>query len=118
VAKILTRLARETDAVVVVTLIPDMTVTPRFRDSPERDAIGRAVRVFNERLATQARARHADVVDLYTASQREVPGRPELLAGDGYHPSDLGYARWAELMWPTVRARIRGARTAELPWAM
>jgi lysophospholipase L1-like esterase len=46
------------------------------------------------------------VVDLYAASRREVPGRPELLARDGYHPSDLGYARWAELMWDAVRPRI------------
>ena len=31
----------------------------------------------------------------------------ELLARDGYHPSDLGYARWADLMWDAVRTRIR-----------
>jgi lysophospholipase L1-like esterase len=113
VAKILTRLTRETDAVVVVTLIPDMTVTPKFRNSPQRDAIADAVRRFNERLAEQARLVRAGVVDIYTASQREVPGRPELLAGDGYHPSDLGYARWAELMWPTVQARIAGTRASD-----
>jgi lysophospholipase L1-like esterase len=46
-------------------------------------------------------------VDLYEASRREVPSRPELMAGDGYHPSDLGYARWAELMWDAVQSRIR-----------
>jgi lysophospholipase L1-like esterase len=25
---------------------------------------------------------------------------------DGYHPSDAGYARWAELVWAGVEARI------------
>jgi len=46
------------------------------------------------------------VVDLYGPSRREVPERPELVAADGYHPSDLGYARWAELMWDAVVTRI------------
>jgi len=113
IAKILTRLTRESDAVVLVTLIPDMTVTPRFRTSEKRDAIAAAVRRFNDLLATQARLAHADVIDIYTASQREVPAHPELLATDGYHPSDLGYARWAALMWPAVRARITATRTPD-----
>ena len=118
VTKILTRLTRETDAAVVVTLIPDMTVTPKFRNSEKREAIADAVHRFNERLAEQARVARADVVDIYTASQREVPGHPELLARDGYHPSDLGYARWADLMWPAVRARIAGTRASDPPWSM
>jgi len=60
-----------------------------------------------EALAAVADRHGAIVVDLYAASRREVPRRPELLALDGYHPSDLGYARWAELMWEAVRTRIK-----------
>lgn len=106
VEKILNMLARETRAVVVVSLTPDLAVTPRFRTSPARDAVGRLTQNFNDVLRRLATPRGMALVDLYSASQAEVPARPELVAGDGYHPSDAGYARWAELMWAGLRPRI------------
>jgi lysophospholipase L1-like esterase len=104
---ILLTLTRQTSAVVVVNLIPDLTVTPRFRGNAEAATLGRAVPVFNEALSRRARANGVEVADLYEPSRREVPQRPELIAADGYHPSDQGYARWAELMWPGIAVRIR-----------
>jgi lysophospholipase L1-like esterase len=106
VERILDALARDTDAVVVVNLIPDMTVTPRFRGTDAEARVRDRVVAQNDILAAQARALGVEVVDLYAASRREVPGRPELISADGYHPSDAGYARWAELMWAGVDARI------------
>ncbi len=106
VETILTALADKTRAVAVVNLIPDLAVTPRFRSSPARDTVGQLTRQFNDALRRQAKRRGMAVVDLYTASQVEVPARPELVGGDGYHPSDAGYARWAELMWAGLRPRI------------
>jgi acyl-CoA thioesterase I len=103
---ILGRLARETDAVVVVNLLPDLAVTPRFRTRNTAPLLGRLSAEFNDVVARTAKRHGALVVDLYGASRREVPGHPELLAADGYHPSDLGYARWAELMWDAVRTRL------------
>lgn len=61
---------------------------------------------FNAVLAGQGRRYGVELVDLYGPSQREVPANPGLLADDGYHPSDDGYARWAELMWTGVEARM------------
>ena len=103
---ILGRLRDETTAVAIVNLIPDLAVTPRFRAHPERDAVGRQTVLFNAALERRGRAYGAELVDLYGASQREVPARPELVGADGYHPSDVGYARWAELVWAGVQARI------------
>ena len=103
---ILGRLSRETTAVLVVNLIPDLAVTPRFSRSREREAVGRQTVVFNDALGRTGRAHGAELVDLYAASRREVPLRPELIWSDGYHPSDAGYARWAELVWTGVEARI------------
>jgi acyl-CoA thioesterase I len=103
---ILGRLRAETTAVVVVNLIPDLVVTPRFRAHRERDALAWQTVLFNEVLKRRGRAYGAELVDLYAASQREVPARPELVGPDGYHPSDVGYARWAELVWAGIRARI------------
>jgi lysophospholipase L1-like esterase len=108
-ATIFAALREQTGAVVVASLIPDLGVTPRFRGSPERDAVARRSVLFNDALRRRARSDGAVLVDLYTASRREVPRRPELVGRDGYHPSDLGYARWAELMWQVIRKRIGGA---------
>ena len=103
---ILGRLAADTQAVVVVNLLPDLAVTPRFRNRDSAPLVGRLSAEFNAVVARLAKRHGALVVDLYEASRREVPGHPELLAADGYHPSDLGYARWAELMWEAVRTRL------------
>ena len=103
---ILGRLRDETTAVTVVNLIPDLVVTPRFRAHRERDALARQTVLFNEALERRSRAYGAELVDLYAASQREVPASPELIGADGYHPSNVGYARWAELVWAGIQARI------------
>ena len=103
---ILGRLARETRALVVANLLPDLAVTPRFHASRAREAVGRQTVLFNEALARGARTHRVALVDLYEPSRREVPERPELVWSDGYHPSDAGYARWAELLWRGVEAGI------------
>ena len=52
---ILGRLRHETTALAVVNLIPDLTVTPRFRAHRARDAVGRQTVLFNEALERQGR---------------------------------------------------------------
>jgi lysophospholipase L1-like esterase len=106
VEAILAALHGRTGAVVVVSLLPDLAVTPRFRASEARQAVARRTEAFNQALAARARAWGAEIVDLHGPSRLEVPRRPELVASDGYHPSDAGYARWAELMWAAVQARL------------
>ncbi|MEK7880148.1 MAG: SGNH/GDSL hydrolase family protein [candidate division NC10 bacterium] len=102
---ILRALTRETRAVVVLNLIPDLTVTPRFRGRAIAASMSARVSAFNRALSRQGQRYGAEVVDLYGPSQREIPEHPEFVAGDGYHPSDQGYARWAELMWQGIEAR-------------
>jgi lysophospholipase L1-like esterase len=106
VKTILRRLTGETSAVVVANLLPDLAVTPRFRATPDRDAVGAQTVRFNEALRRQARAFDAELVDLYGPSREEVPLHPDLIAHDGYHPSDAGYERWAELVWKVIERRI------------
>jgi acyl-CoA thioesterase I len=103
---ILGRLRHETAALVVVNLLPDLAVTPRFANGPQRSVVGRQTVLFNETLARKGEEYGVVLVDLYLASQEEVPGRPALLWKDGYHPSDAGYARWAELMWAGIKPRL------------
>jgi lysophospholipase L1-like esterase len=104
--RILGTLVRETRALIVINLLPDLAITPRFARSDTRDTVGRLTRQFNEALTKKAQAHDVTIVDLYERSREEVPRRPELVASDGYHPSDEGYARWAELMWLQVEPAV------------
>lgn len=106
VAAILTRLRDATRAAVVVNSLPDLAVTPRFRRTPMADAVGRLSVQFNESLARSVANHGFVLVDLYHPSRTEVPAHPELVSGDGYHPSDAGYARWAELLWAGIEPLI------------
>jgi acyl-CoA thioesterase I len=112
VGTIFRRFADVIGTVVVVNLLPDLSVTPRFRGRENEREVARLTVEFNAALTRQAQLYAVEVVDLYKPSQVEVPRRPELLAADGYHPSDLGYARWAELLWVGVEKRIGGRRAA------
>jgi acyl-CoA thioesterase I len=102
------RLAQETRAVVVANLLPDLAVTPRFRGREAAPVLGDLTVRFNQALTRLARPYGVEVVDLYQPSRAEIPRRPELVSADGYHPSDLGYARWAELLWTGVERHIAG----------
>ncbi len=106
VAAILDRLVAATRAVIVVNLLPDLALTPRFRGRPEQALVERLTARFNEALRRLARERPVELVDLFGPSREELPRRPELVAADGYHPSDAGHARWAELMWRGIEVRI------------
>ena len=104
---ILGTLARETGAVVVVNTLPDLAVSPIFT-AEEKQVVGALSRAFNDVLAQKARQYGAEVVELYAPSQDEVPANSSLFAADNYHPSDAGYARWADFMWRGVEARLDG----------
>ena len=105
IATIFRTLIHETDAVLVVNLIPDLAVAPRFAEA-EKAAVGRQTILFNEALQRQGRQYGVELVDLYGPSQRDAPQHPEWVAGDGYHPSDEGYAVWAALLWQGIQARM------------
>jgi len=105
---IFSRLRSETAAQIVVNLIPDLAVTPRFAHGPHAEAVGGQTVLFNEALARKAGERGVELVDLYLPSREEVPRQAALVWRDGYHPSDAGYARWAELMWEGIEPHLVG----------
>ena len=92
---ILGALIRGTTAVVVVNLIPDLTVTPRFKERRSSRRAQARRRVQRDPGEPGARARGGNRGPL----QRQPTGSAEttrVIGADGYHPSDEGYARWAE----------------------
>lgn len=109
-------------AVVVIGNIIDLSLAPVARlaksmlgiDTPE---IRARLQMLNSEIARVATKENVDVVDLYTVSQRELGFHPEYFAGDGFHPSALGYDRWTDILWPHVERAARRLRDAGLAGA-
>jgi acyl-CoA thioesterase I len=106
--QIVDRLIAETDAVLVVTLLPDLALAPTFTPE-EAEVVGERTLRFNEAIQRVVAGKDVELVDLYARSQAEG-ARPELIAEDGYHPSDEGYALWADTVWPVIERRIPADR--------
>jgi lysophospholipase L1-like esterase len=90
---------------VVVANLPDIASAPAMQgvaDEPFRMRLGQ----FNKAIEDVARRHGLPLVDLYELGRETVRPRPEFFSSDGLHPSDLGYARWADAMWPTVEQVI------------
>lgn len=86
-------LREQTHAVLVINLIPDLsllTIFPYY----VRIYCKWIVRRFNKQIAFHMQD-NVMIIDTYTASKRMAQDKA-LLAGDGIHPSDLGYAAWAQ----------------------
>ena len=91
---------------VVMLSIPDWGVTP-FAAGMGRDAATVAREIDSYNAAAREECAHAGVafVDI-TPLTREAGERPELLAGDGLHPSGIDYQRWAEAALPAASAAL------------
>ena len=104
---ILTRLQNETQAVIIITNIPDISSAPRI-PSPMRAEYQGMIDQFNQKLQEIAGKFRVTVFDIYSITRQELPAHPEYFSADGFHPSDPGYEMWAEQMWPTLE-RVIGA---------
>ena len=105
---ILTRLQNETQAVIIITNIPDISSAPRI-PSPMRDEYQRTIDQFNRKLEEIASKSGVTVFDVYSITREQLPKHPEYFSADGFHPSDPGYEMWAEQMWPTLERVIGGS---------
>ncbi len=103
-----------TGAQVVVSNIPDFAFAPAAVMVPKEWYEGR-IEPFNAAIATVAAQARWHLVDVYGASQHFLPRHPELFSGDGFHPSDAGYERWAEELWPTVARVARWSKAGPTP---
>ena len=95
---------------VVVVSIPDWGVT-QFGKSSGRDIheIARQLDAYNAANAQIATMLHCGYADV-TAISRDGGDRPDMLVGDGLHPSALMYGRWASAIAPVAKAALSSAR--------
>jgi lysophospholipase L1-like esterase len=81
---------------VVAVSIPDWGATPMGRGSgPE--VIGKQIDLFNEVKAQECKKLGISLVDVTGISRRAVV-EPDLIAGDGLHPSGKMYGLWVEVL--------------------
>jgi lysophospholipase L1-like esterase len=108
---LLARLRADTEAVLVMANVPDLTRLPRFAARPEPAVTVERIRAFNTAIARQAARHRVPLVDLFAQ-----PVEPGLVSADGFHPSNAGHARIAQLFLDTLlpglglpRVRVAGA---------
>jgi acyl-CoA thioesterase-1 len=103
--EIVKRIRARTNAPIVITNLPDVSlapVVPLFM----RDEARRRIELYNERIADIATRYGLRVVDAFSTTHEVIPTHPEFFSSDGFHPSDIGYEYWAKTMWPTVKEAI------------
>jgi acyl-CoA thioesterase-1 len=90
---------------IVVTTLPDVASAPAMKGTAD-ESLRVRLGQFNKAIEGIAGRHGVPLVDLYKLSGETVGSRPEFFSSDGLHPSDLGYARWAEALWPAVAQTV------------
>lgn len=91
--------------VIVVANLPDVASAPALKETGEESLRLRLVQ-FNKAIEDIAGRHKLPLVDLYQSSDGTTKARPEFFSADGLHPSDVGYAHWAEAMWKVIEGVI------------
>ena len=90
---------------IVVANLPDVASTPAMKGMAD-ESLRLRLGQFNKAIEDIARRHGVPLVDLYKLSGEMIGSRPEFFSSDGLHPSDLGYAHWAEAIWPVIAQAI------------
>ena len=94
------------EAFIVIADLPDLTKLPRFREEPLETVTGRRIEAFNRIIHNQADEHDAALVRL---SEEEVEDR-YVSDIDGFHPSDRGHRRIAELFLAAIEPEVATRR--------
>lgn len=89
---------------VFVLSIPDYSVTP-YAAYANRDKIATEIDQFNainKQIALSAGVNYLDITDI----SRKAMDQPDLVAGDGLHPSAKMYNLWVQRLEPMVRSAL------------
>jgi lysophospholipase L1-like esterase len=96
---------RRPGRVIVVANLPDITSAPAMKGRVD-ESLTLRLGQFNKAIEDIAGRHGVSLVDLNKSSGGLLRSHPEYFSSDGLHPSDLGYARWAEVMWAVVEQAI------------
>lgn len=103
--QVIADLVKRTKATVVIATLPDLTLSPSGQGSPP--SLARRTAQYNAAIRTVAERHGFAVVDLWEASRAAARADGDAIwSSDGFHPSALGYDRWAAAMWPEVQRAV------------
>jgi lysophospholipase L1-like esterase len=91
--------------------VPDVGVSPLFTGF-DREDVTQLARADDAAVRAAARAQGASFVDLFAAMHDVRGDATRFLSDDRFHPSDAGYAVFAQLLFPALR---RAADSDRLP---
>jgi lysophospholipase L1-like esterase len=94
------------NARVIVVSIPDYGVTP-FAVNKDPEKIGNEIDEFNAINLDETMDVEVNYVDI-TPISRKAAYDPELIAGDGLHPSGKMYSEWVKLIHPVAIKTLEG----------
>ncbi len=95
--KLLQRLQDKTYASIIIATIPDFSMVPRvpvILKIPSSIAIAR----YNKVIKQTAMELNITYADVFPQNAEYFRLHPETVAKDGFHPSDFGYAVWANAL--------------------
>jgi acyl-CoA thioesterase-1 len=102
---IIEKLQKETSAKIVINNLPDFTSSAAI--SPMHRRISSLViSRYNKAIEKVASEYDVFFVDLYKHSKLYAKHYPELIAEDNFHPSDFGYALWANTIMTAIQSHI------------
>jgi len=96
---------RQPGRLIVITTLPDVASAPEMQGIAD-DSLRSRLEQFNKAIEAIAGRHGVPLADLYKLSGEMVGSRPEFFSSDGLHPSDMGYARWTEAIWPVIAQAI------------
>ncbi len=83
--------------------VPDLTRLPMFAILPDPDVTADRVNAYNQAIARQVAAYHIPLVDLYAG---KYASNWDYVSIDGFHPSNKGHAKIAELYLDILRRSL------------
>jgi lysophospholipase L1-like esterase len=96
---------KQSGRLIVIANLPDVASAPAMKGMAD-ESLRLRLGQFNKAIEEIARRHGVPLVDLYKLSAEANGSRSEFFSSDGLHPSDLGYAHWAEAMWTVVDRAI------------
>ncbi|MEO8286348.1 MAG: GDSL-type esterase/lipase family protein [Chloroflexota bacterium] len=99
----LTRLVKESKATVVLLNMPDISVQMLGSPDAQKALVRGGILQWNQAMSAAAASygNRVHIVDLFTVSE-EVVEHPEYISPDNFHPSTVGYARLADVVWQMI----------------
>jgi acyl-CoA thioesterase I len=99
---ILAQLHDETDAVIVMANVPELTELPRFEEEPDPDVTKDRIEAFNQAIERQAGEFDASVVDLHEEGMED-----DLVSdADGFHANNEGHRQISERFLEVISPKL------------